>query len=131
MKLIDDARLQGISYRTAWRWYKTGKIAGQPMDTGTILMSETVPVKELPATSKVAVYTRVSSSENRSNLESQAERLVASCTVRGYQVSKVVKEIGSGVNDHRPTFLALLSDPSPGRIVIYPAREDPSLLRRG
>jgi predicted site-specific integrase-resolvase len=118
MKLIDDARLQGISYRTAWRWYKAGKIAGQQMDTGTILVTEPLPVKERPDLSKVAVYTRVSSSENKSNLDSQAERLVAYCTVRGYQVSKVVKEIGSGVNDNRPKFLALLADPSIGRIVI-------------
>jgi len=118
MKLIDYARLQGISYRTAWRWYKAGKIAGQQMDTGTILVTEPLLVKELPATANVAVYTRVSSSENRSNLDSQAERLVAYCTVRGYQVSKIVKEIGSGVNDNRPKFLALLADPSIGRIVI-------------
>lgn len=88
------------------------------MDTGTILVSEPVPVKEPPAPSKVVVYTRVSSAENKANLDSQAERLVAYCTVRGYQVSKVVKEIGSGVNDNRPTFLALLADPSIGRIVI-------------
>jgi putative resolvase len=118
MKLIDYARLQGISYRTAWRWYKAGKIAGQQMDTGTILVTEPLPMKELPATAKVAVYTRVSSSENKSNLDSQAERLVAYCTVRGYQVSKVVKEIGSGVNENRPKFLALLADPSIRRIVI-------------
>jgi predicted site-specific integrase-resolvase len=64
------------------------------------------------------VYARVSSSENTSNLDSQAERLVAYCTLRGYQVSRVVKEIGSGVNDNRPKFLALLADPSIGRIVI-------------
>lgn len=118
MKLVEYARLQGISYRTAWRWYKAGKIAGQQMDTGTILVTEPVLSKEQPATSKVAVYTRVSSSENKANLDSQAERLIAYCTVRGYQVSKVVKEIGSGVNDNRPKFLALLADPSIGRIVI-------------
>jgi predicted site-specific integrase-resolvase len=118
MKLIDYARTMGISYKTAWRWYKAGKIQGQQMDTGTILVTESVPLKEMPASPKVAVYTRVSSSENKSNLDSQAERLVAYCTIRGYQVSKVVKEIGSGVNDNRPKFLALLADPSIGRIVI-------------
>lgn len=118
MKLIDYAKQQGISYRTAWRWYKAGKIAGHQMDTGTILVTEPVPVKERPALPSVAVYTRVSSAENTSNLDSQAERLVAYCTARGYQVSKVVKEIGSGVNDNRPKFLALLADPSIGRIVI-------------
>ena len=118
MKLIDYARQQGISYRTAWRWYKAGKIQGQQMDTGTILVTEAVPVPERAVSSKVAVYTRVSSAENKSNLDSQAERLVAYCAVRGYQVSKVVKEIGSGVNDNRPKFLALLADPSIGPIVI-------------
>lgn len=118
MKLIDFARQQGISYRTAWRWYKAGKIQGQQMDTGTILVTEAVLVPEYPVSSKVAVYTRVSSAENKSNLESQAERLVAYCAVRGYEVSKVVKEIGLGVNENRPKFLALLADPSIGRIVI-------------
>jgi predicted site-specific integrase-resolvase len=118
MKLIDYAKLQGISYRTAWRWYKAGKIAGQQMDTGTILVTEPLPVRATPAAAKVAVYTRVSSAENKSNLDSQAERLVAYCAARGYQVSRVVKEIGSGVNDNRPKFLALLADPSIGRIVI-------------
>ncbi|GHO65114.1 resolvase [Ktedonobacter sp. SOSP1-52] len=118
MKLINYAKQQGISYRTAWRWYKAGKIAGHQMDTGTILVTEPMPVKERPALPNVVVYTRVSSAENKSNLDSQAERLVAYCTARGYQVSKVVKEIGSGVNDNRPKFLALLADPSIGRIVI-------------
>lgn len=88
------------------------------MDIGTILVTEPVGVREAPATSKVAVYTRVSSSENKANLESQAERLVAYCTVRGYQGSRMVKEIGSGVNNNRPKFLALLADPSINRIVI-------------
>lgn len=88
------------------------------MDTGTILITEPLPVRETPTSSNVAVYTRVSSSENPSNLDNQTERLVAYCTVRGYHVSRVVKEIGSGVNDNRPKFLALLADPSIGRIVI-------------
>jgi len=108
MKLIDYAHKMGISYRTAWRWYKAGKIAGKQMDTGTILVLEDVPEK--PASTKVAVYACVSSAENTSNLDSQADRLVGYCAAKGYQVSKVVKEIGSGINDSRPKFLALLAD---------------------
>ena len=61
---------------------------------------------------KVAIYTRVSSAENKPNLDSQAERLVAYGAAKGYQISKVVKEVGSGINDARPKFLALLEDPS-------------------
>src|ERR1051326_1130116 len=38
--------------------------------------------------------------------------------LRGYQVPQIVKEIGSGVNDNRSKFLALLADQSVSRIVI-------------
>jgi putative resolvase len=116
MKLIDYAHKMGISYRTAWRWYKAGKIAGKQMDTGTILVLEDVPEK--PASAKVAAYARVSSAENKSDLDSQAERLVGYCADKGYQVSRVVKEIGSGINDSRPKFLALLADQGIGTIVV-------------
>lgn len=118
MKLIDYARKQGISYKTAWRWYKAGKIKGQQMDTGTILVTEGMDNPSLPVEQKVAIYARVSSAENKSNLNSQADRLVAYCTARGYHISKVVKEIGSGVNESRPKFLALLADQSIGLIVV-------------
>ena len=64
------------------------------------------------------MYARVSAAENRPNLESQAERLVANCAAKGYQVHQVVKEIGSGVNDSRPKFLKLLVDPAITVIVV-------------
>ena len=65
-----------------------------------------------------AVYTRVSANENRPNLDSQADRLVAYCTAKGKRVHKVVKEIGSGVNDARPKLLKLLADTSVTVIVV-------------
>ncbi len=117
MKLSDYAKQQGIRYETAWRWFRDGKIEGRRVAAHTILIEEERPS---PAGSlgQVAVYTRVSSSENKSNLDSQAERLVTYCAARGYQVSKVVKEIGSGVNDNRPKFLALLADAAITKIVV-------------
>ena len=66
----------------------------------------------------VAIYVRVSSGENRPNLGTQAERLVAYCTVKGYQIQQVVKEVGSRVNDSRPKFLTLLGDPTISVIVV-------------
>ena len=116
MKLIDYAHKMGISYKTAWRWYRAGKLPGKQMDTGTILVMEDEPVQT--ASTKVAVYVRVSEASNKSNLDSQAERLVAYCAARGYQVAKVVKEVGSGINDSRPKFLALLADQGIGTIVV-------------
>jgi predicted site-specific integrase-resolvase len=117
MKLKDYARQQGVSYRTAWRWWKAGKLPGHQMDTGTILI-EPSAVAPSGVTQHVAVYVRVSSAENKGNLESQAERLAAYCAARGYQVAKVVKEVGSGINDARPKLLALLEDQSVSLIVV-------------
>mgnify|MGYP001578355659 FL=1 len=115
MKLSDYAKQQGVHYRTALRWFHAGKLKGRQLDTGTILVNETL---EETKPQKVAIYTRVSSSENRSNLESQADRLVAYCSAKGWQISKIVKEVGSGVNDSRPKLLELLQDESLTHIVI-------------
>ena len=75
------------------------------MDTGTILIDTDQERASASKPRRVAIYARVSCAENKPNLDSQAERLVAYCTAKGYQVSKVVKEIGSGVNDARPKLL--------------------------
>ncbi len=67
---------------------------------------------------KGAIYARVSSSEQRENLERQAERLSQYCTVRGYQVAMMVKEVASGLNESRPKLLSLLKDTSITRVVV-------------
>jgi putative resolvase len=115
MKLSQYAKQQGISYRTALRWFRDGTIQGYQAPSGTIIVTERDPVQTVQ---KVAIYARVSSSEQRENLERQAERLSQYCTVRGYQVAMVVKEIASGVNDSRPKLLSLLKDASITRVVV-------------
>jgi len=117
MKLSDYAKAKGVRYETAWRWFRDGQIKGRRIGR-TIIVEEEGTQMQMAVSQKVAVYARVSSTENKSNLESQAERLVAYGTAKGYQVAKVVKEIGSGVNDSRPKFLALLEDQSINLIVI-------------
>ena len=118
MKLSAYAKQLGIHYDTAYRMWQRGEIAGYQLPSGTIIVTtpEVQPTAARPQ--KVAVYARVSSAENRKNLESQAERVSAFCTARGWQVVKVVKECGSGVNDQRPQFLALLADTSLSHIVV-------------
>lgn len=111
MKLSEYAKLKGISYLTAYRWFKAGDLQAEQMPSGTIIVNE--PVAKLivsKAGEKVVVYARVSASENKSNLESQAQRLVEYAQARGWQVDKVIKEIASGVNDSRPKLLKILED---------------------
>lgn len=118
MKLSDYAKKHGISYRRAWNWGKAGQIAGRQMPSGTVIVDDSQTMA-LPAVSEhVSIYARVSSSENRANLNSQTERMVAYCTAKGYQIQQVVKEIGSGVNDSRPKLLKLLADEDVTTIVV-------------
>ena len=107
MKLSDYAKKYGITYKTAWNRFKAGKIKGAYKDeTGHIVVPDE---KELLIDkNKVAIYARVSSNENKSNLEKQAERLKEYAIAKGYQIVHIVKEAGSGVNDNRPKLLKLL-----------------------
>ncbi|VEP12821.1 Resolvase [Hyella patelloides LEGE 07179] len=102
MKLSDYAKQQGISYRTAHRMWKRGELKGRQLSTGTILIDTSTLVEG------TIVYARVSSAENRSNLESQALRVEQYCIARGYRIVGVVKEVGSGVNDSRQKLIKIL-----------------------
>ena len=116
MKLTSYAKQIGISYTTAWRMWKRGQLPGYQLPTGTVIIDP--PEVRSSEVRTVAVYARVSSSENTDNLERQAERVVSWCNAKGWSVGKVVKECGSGINDQRPKFLALLADPKIGQIVV-------------
>ena len=106
MKLSAYARSLGVSHRTAWRWFKAGKVAGYQADTGTLIVTEPIVETVLAtANQKTVIYPRVSAAENKDNLEGQAKRLMDYCAAKGCQVAAVVKEIGSGVNDTRPKLL--------------------------
>lgn len=110
MKLSDYAEHIGISYQTAWRHFKTGKIpySTRKLPSGTVIVDYN-PDLPLQMKGNAAIYARVSSAENKDNLERQAERLTAYATARGYKVKHVVKETGSGLNDNRKKLEKLLT----------------------
>src|SRR5215467_7979109 len=120
MKLSSYAKHLGIHYNTAYRLFRRGQIAGYQLPTGTVIIEEPVAkvVVHDPPGHIVAVYARVSSSEHKKNLDTQAQRLITWCNAQGWSVGKVVKECGSGSNDQRPKFLALLANQEVNRIVV-------------
>lgn len=67
---------------------------------------------------KVVIYCRVSSTANKTNLETQKQRLIDYCNARGYQVHKVIDEFGSGSNDLRPKLEKLLREQDFTKIVV-------------
>jgi putative resolvase len=104
MKLSDYAKTLGISYKTAWRMWQRGELNAAKLPSGTIIVN----VKQTSTVKRAIVYTRVSSSENKSNLDTQAQRVQSYCIAKGYQIVGIIKEVGSGVNDHRKQLIKLL-----------------------
>ncbi len=108
MKLSEYAKQLGISYQTAWRMWKRGELNAYQLPTGTIIVRTETESQSPELTA--CIYARVSSAENKENLESQAERLINYAIARGYQIYKVVKEVGSGLNDNRQQLAKILVD---------------------
>jgi len=109
MKLSEWAKKVGISYRRAWQMFKDGKLPNAiQLPTGTIIVLEEEKGNISISPSSAVIYVRVSSHENKDNLERQAERLKEYAIAKGYQIVDIVKEIGSGVNDTRPKLIKLL-----------------------
>ena len=115
MKLSQYAKQLGVSYRTAFRWWKAGKLDAYQLDTGTIIVREPA---EACASTDVALYARVSSADQKEDLERQMQRLKDYAAAKGYQVSRTVSELASGLNENRPKLLKLLTDLSIGVIVV-------------
>ncbi|MEZ2226180.1 MULTISPECIES: IS607 family transposase [unclassified Microcoleus] len=111
MKLPDYAKAIGISYTTAWRWWKANKLPhpARQTESGLIIVDYSPPAPSIESKkNRVAIYSRVSSSENKDNLNRQSERLTEYAIANGYQIVRNVKEIGSGLNDHRKQLETLL-----------------------
>lgn len=110
MNLKEWAASQGISYATARRWYEAGRLPVPAYQAGRlIVIGEPSP----PAAAGVtAVYARVSSADQKPDLDRQVARVTVWVASQGLPVGKVVTEVGSALNGHRREFLALLRDPS-------------------
>lgn len=66
----------------------------------------------------VVVYARVSSHDQRLDLDRQVARLAAWATETGFEVGQVLCEVGSGLYGKRPKLRRVLSDPDAKVIVV-------------
>jgi len=114
-KISQYAKKYNVCYRTVWNWVKHNKVPYELTDNGHILIIEG---EDKITNDAVAIYARVSSSENKNNLDKQKQRLEDYCAAKGYKVIKTVTEIGSGLNDNRKKLESLLLDESIKKIVV-------------
>lgn len=113
-KISEYAKKHNVTVRTVWNWINSGKVETERTPSGGWL----VVSKKKNKPQNIAIYARVSSSENKDNLERQKNRLLDYCNAKGYKVSKVVTEIGSGLNDKRPKLEKILIDDDITKIVV-------------
>jgi putative resolvase len=106
MKLSQYAKQNNITYKAAYEHWKKGLLKGKQLPTGTIVVEDNIKSQIQYG---AVLYARVSSSENKTNLDSQIERLKNYAAARGHKVIKEIKEIGSGLNDNRKQLNDILS----------------------
>jgi putative resolvase len=107
MRLSQYAKQMNVSYKTAFRWWKAGRLDAYQLDTGTIIVRD--PLPETHAPNGIALYARVCTQGQKADLDRQVERLKTYAASRGYHVTKIVQEIASGMNDTSLKLLKLLT----------------------
>lgn len=115
-KISTYAKEHDLKYMSVWRMVKKGLIKHEILPTGTILILD----ESLQQNKKdcVALYARVSSSENKNNLDKQVERLENFAIANGWKIKHSIKEIGSGLNDNRKQLSKLLSKADYTKLIV-------------
>ncbi len=118
MNLTQWARLQGVHPQTAYRWFREGTlpVPAVRVNSRSVLVSPE-SVMATPTTA-FGLYARVSSHDQKSDLDRQVARLSTWAAQAGGQVVRVEAEIGSGMNGSRSKVRRLLADPAVTTVVV-------------
>ena len=96
--------------------WKAGQlpVPAEQLPTGTLIVHPPVTASE----GGVALYARVSSADQKADLDRQVARLAVYAAEKNWRVTEVVKEIGSGLNGHRRGLMRLLRTPTITTVVV-------------
>jgi len=109
MNLREWALSQGIHPQTAYKWYRGGNLPVPARKVFQLILVGDLE-SQMPTSNSAVIYARVSSSDQKGDLDRQVARVLAWATEHGYSLDRVVTEVGSALNGHRRKFLSLLSD---------------------
>jgi predicted site-specific integrase-resolvase len=116
VNLKEWAAREGVGYSTARRWFEEGLLPVPARRVGGLILVGEPGAASAPAAA--VVYARVSSADQKPDLDRQVARVTAWATAQNIPVDRVVTEVGSALNGHRRRFLALLRDPSVSVIAV-------------
>ncbi|MGQ4913173.1 MAG: IS607 family transposase [Candidatus Asgardarchaeia archaeon] len=116
------SQLLGISKPTLIRKIKSGEVKAYRVGREyRIPESEIKRLLEGKTLDKVVIYARVSSRDQKEDLERQVEYLKNYCSSKDYQVVKILTDISSGLNENRrglKQFFKLVEGGEVGKVVI-------------
>lgn len=120
----EAAKAMGVTPITLRRWEASGKLAPERTPGGTRRYDMTLLKPELflaePKGRKTVAYARVSSHDQKADLERQKQVLELYCATQGWTF-EVISDLGSGMNYHKKGLKRLLSeivDGDVGRLVL-------------
>jgi putative resolvase len=119
------ARRCGISYRTAWRWFRDDRlpadVTGEQMPTGTILIHDGRTHKSAEANKEAVIYARINARQEHSAMLEQIAACRSFCLARGWVVKKIVREVAPGVGPQRAKLARLIQQGTPRLIIAAPS----------
>ena len=117
MNLTQWARSQGVHPQTAYRWFREGTlpVPAVRVNQRTVLVN---PDRGDAVVGGVGLYARVSSHDQKADLDRQVARLTGWAADAGGQVVRVEAEVGSGMNGARAKVRRLLADPKVTVVVV-------------
>lgn len=121
MRAKEWAALEGLHEQTVWKWCREGRMPVPVERVGGLWLVHDPKYEAPPAPTagrRTVCYARVSSSDQKADLQRQADRLKAFAINMGASDIEVVSEIGSGVNDKRRKLNRILADPTVGTIIV-------------
>jgi putative resolvase len=118
VNLTEWAKLQGVHPQTAYRWFREGTlpVPAVRVNARSVLVSPDAVLEQ--AGRGIGVYGRVSSHDQRDDLDRQVARLSQWAAKAGRPVVRVEAEVGSAMNGSRRKVRRLLADPAVATVVV-------------
>lgn len=128
--------LLGVAVSTLRRWEAEGRLRPTFRTCGgrrryAVLALNSLCGKVRPEERKVVAYARVSSHDQKADLERQRDRLEQHCRSVGYAHPELLTELGSGLNYQKRSFKKLLKMIALGQVSTLVLMHKDRLLRFG
>ncbi|WP_329449753.1 IS607 family transposase [Streptomyces sp. NBC_01724] len=119
MNLTEWAKAQGVHPQTARRWFREGALPVPVMRVGPRTILVNIEANQaVDVVGGVGLYARVSSHDQKADLEPQRARIMEWAAKAGHRVVRVECEIASDMNGGRVKVRRLSADPDVTTVVV-------------